>query len=224
MTRVYRELIPVAARSPVSFSALRSFSLPLFALSLAASAAGAQTPAQSGEPWQAPHFSVDPKSLYEAASASVVSEGTNVSVYVEDYNYSFDEQGRMVYTGHYVYKVLTEKGAEGWDSLSVSWEPWHEARPEIRVRVIAPDFSVHTLDPSAITEAPARGGDYKAYSDGKRLTAPFPAIAPGVVVEEEFVERETQPYFSQGHVGKISLVRRRLLWRTAARSLTRPPL
>jgi transglutaminase-like putative cysteine protease/Flp pilus assembly protein TadD len=182
---------------------LRTFTLSLFALILSVSALSAQTPV-AAEPWLAPHFSVDPKALYAAASAPVVSEGTNVAVYVEDYSYSFDEQGRMVYTGHYIYKVLTEKGAEGWDSLSVSWEPWHEARPEIRVRVIAPDFSVHTLDPGAITEAPARGGDYKAYSDGKRLTAPFPAVAPGVVVEEEFVERETQPYFSQGHVGQIS--------------------
>ena len=69
--------------------------------------------------------------------------------------------------GHFIYKVLTQKGAEGWDSLSVGWEPWHEARPMIRARVIAPDFTVHTLDPNTITEAPARGGDYKTYSDGK---------------------------------------------------------
>jgi transglutaminase-like putative cysteine protease len=161
-----------------------------------------QTPA--ADPWQAAHFSVDPKALYEAASAVAAPDGANVAVFADDQSYSFDEAGRMVYTGHYIYKILNEKGAEGWDSLSVSWEPWHEARPEIRVRVIAPDYTVHTLDPGAITEAPARGGDYKAYSDGKRLTAPFPAIAPGVVVEEEFVERDTQPYFAPGRVGRIT--------------------
>ncbi len=55
----------------------------------------------------------------------------------------------------------------------MGWEPWHEARPVIRARVIAPDFTVHTLDPNTITEAPARGGDYKTYSDGKRLRAPL---------------------------------------------------
>ena len=82
--------------------------------------------------------------------------------------------GRTVHVGHFIYKVLTQKGAEGWDSLSVGWEPWHDARPIIRARVIAPDFTVHTLDPNTITEAPARGGDYKIYSDGKRLRAPFP--------------------------------------------------
>ena len=104
-----------------------------------------------------------------------------------------------------VYKVLTQKGAEDWDSLSVAWEPWHEARPVIRARVIAPDFTVHTLDPNTVTEAPARGGDYKTYSDGKRLRAPFPAIAPGVVVEEEYTETETEPLFAPGRVGRVEL-------------------
>jgi hypothetical protein len=108
-----------------------------------------------------------------------VPDGANVVELVEDESYTFDDAGRMAHVGRIVYKVLTQKGAEGWDSLSVGWEPWHEARPVIRARVIAPDFSVHTLDANTITEAPARGGDYKTYSDGKRLHAPFPAIAPG---------------------------------------------
>ncbi|MGC1421222.1 MAG: DUF3857 domain-containing protein, partial [Terracidiphilus sp.] len=86
--------------------------------------------------------------------------------------------------------------------LSVSWDPWHEMRPVIRARVIASDYSEHNLDPSAITEEPARGGDYKTYSDGKRLSAPLPAIAQGVVVEEEFLERETEPFFAPGRVGR----------------------
>jgi len=192
----------------VSYNALHWFRSSILGLLLtiliAASAQAQQTPAPAGDPWQAAHFSVDPKALYEAASAVTTLDGANVAVFADDQSYSFDEAGRMVYVGHYIYKVLNQKGAEGWDSLSVSWEPWHEARPEIRVRVIAPDFTVHTLDPNTITEAPARGGDYKAYSDGKRLTAPFPAIEPGVVVEEEFVERDTQPYFAPGRVGRIT--------------------
>ena len=150
-------------------------------------------------------FSVDPKALYEATSAVPVPEGANVVELVEDETYTFDDAGRMTRVGRIIYKVLTQKGAEGWDSLSVGWEPWHEARPVIRARVIGPDFSVHTLDPNTITEAPARGGDYKTYSDGKRLHAPFPAIAPGVVVEEEYTETETQPLFAQGRVGRIEL-------------------
>ena len=165
---------------------------------------------QAVEPWKAPHFTVEPKALYEAASAVAAPEGANVSILVEDESYTFDEAGRIAHIWHVVFKVLTQKGAEGWDSLSVGWEPWHEARPVIKVRVIAPDFSVHLLDPNAITEKPAREGDYKIYSDAKRLHAPFPAIAPGVVVEEEFVGSETEPIFASGRVGQISFGRERI--------------
>lgn len=160
--------------------------------------------ATSNELWTAPHFSVDPKVLYQAASAVAAPDGTNVTELLDDETYTFDDAGRMVHVGHFVYKVLTQKGAEGWDSLSVGWEPWHEARPIIRARVITPDFAVHTLDPATITEAPARGGDYKTYSDDKRLRAPLPAIAPGVVVEEEYTETETAPVFLPGRVGRIA--------------------
>src|ERR1700722_12625755 len=157
------------------------------------------------DPWAAPDFSVDPKTLYEATSAVPVPDGANVVELVEDERYTFDDEGRMNHVGRIVYKVLTQKGAEDWDSLSVGWEPWHEARPVIRARVIAPDYTVHTLDPNTETEAPARGGDYKEYSDDKRLRAPFPAIAPGVVVEEEYTETETEPLFRPGRVGRVEL-------------------
>ena len=157
----------------------------------------------AAEPWNAPHFSVDPKTLYETASAVAVPDGTDVTELVDDESYTFDDAGRLVHVGHFIYKVITQNGAEEWDSLSVGWEPWHESRPIIRARVIGPDFTVHTLDAKAITEAPARDGDYKSYSDGKRVRAPLPAIAPGVVVEEEYTETETEPLSASGRVGRV---------------------
>ncbi|MGD0831909.1 MAG: DUF3857 domain-containing protein [Terracidiphilus sp.] len=162
------------------------------------------------EVWSAPHFSVDAKTLWQAASAVAAPEGANESILVDDDRYSFDDAGRLTHVGHVVYKVLTQKGAEGWDSLSVDWSPWHEARPTIKVRVIAPDFTVNLLDQKAITEAPTREGDYKEYSDGKTLRAPFPAIAPGVVVEEEYTESETAPFFAPGRVGEVNFGRERI--------------
>jgi hypothetical protein len=161
--------------------------------------------AATADPWSAPHFSIDPKILYQAASAAPAPDGANVTVLCEDEHFTFDDAGRMVHVGHSIYKVLTQKGAEGWDSLSVGWEPWLESRPIIRARVIAPDFTVHTLDANTITEAPARGGDYKTYSDDKRLRAPLPAIAPGAVVEEEYNVTETTPLFAAGRVGRFVL-------------------
>ena len=101
--------------------------------------------------WNAPHFSVPAKDLYDAISQVPVSDGANVVLYDDDESFSFDEAGRLTHVGHYIYKVLTAKGVEAWDSLSVGWDPWHEMRPVIRARVIEPDYSEHNLDPSAIT-------------------------------------------------------------------------
>ncbi len=159
---------------------------------------------QAVEPWNAPHFSVDPKSLYEAATAVAVPDDANLAILEDDESYSFDEAGRIDHVSHFVYKILTQKGAEGADHLTVGWEPWHEARPTLRARVITPDFIEHPLDLNNVTEAPARGGDYKIYSDGKTLRAPFPAISAGVVVEAEFVEHDTETFFASGRAGRVS--------------------
>lgn len=176
-----------------------------FLLSVAASAYSQQ----ALEPWKAPHFSIAPKTLFDAATAMRAPEGTNIAILEDDDTFTFDESGRMTHVGYVVYKVLTQKGAEAWDSIAVGWEPWHQARPEIKVRVITPDYAEHALDPKNINETPAHEGDYKIYSDGKRLRAPFPAIQQGVVVEEEYTERETQPLFAAGHAGWTTFGRER---------------
>lgn len=162
------------------------------------------------EPWKSPHLSIPAKDLYQAASAVEAPEGTNVIVLEDDESFTFDDSGRLTHVGYSVYKVLTQKGAEGWDSFSVGWQPWHQERPEIRVRVIASDLTEHLLDPKTITEGPAREGEYKIYSDAKRIRAPFPAIAPGAVIEEEYTERETEPLFAAGHVGGTTFGRERV--------------
>ena len=150
------------------------------------------------------------KDLYAAGSAVSAPDGTNIVLLEDDESYTFDDAGRLLHMGYIVYKVLTQKGAEGWDAFSVGWQPWRQARPEIRVRVITPDFVEHLLDPKSITEGPDRDDEYKIYSDAKRLRAPFPAIAPGVVVEEEYIEHETEPLFAAGHVGWTTFGRDRV--------------
>ena len=180
---------------------LRRFSTCHFVASLLL-IPGASVFAQQTPIWNAPHFSVPAKELYQAISEVPVSDSANVVLFDDDESFSFDEAGRLTHVGHYVYKILSAKGAEAWDSLSVGWDPWHEMRPVIRARVIEPNYTEHNLDPSAVTEEPARGGDYKTYSDGKRLRAPLPAITVGAVVEEEYLERETEPFFAPGRVGR----------------------
>jgi hypothetical protein len=65
-------------------------------------------------PWTTSHFTIDAKALYEQASKSAAPEGTNVAVLDDEEAYSFDASGRGLYTEYTVYKVLTQRGAEGW--------------------------------------------------------------------------------------------------------------
>src|SRR5580700_1925552 len=152
--------------------------------------------------WTLPHFDAEGVALYKAASAPTPKAGTNVIVLDDEESYVFDAEGKAVRTQYFVYKILTQKGAEGWDSTSLQWEPWHEEKPTIRARVITADGTVHPLDPKTITDSPARDEDDKTYGDSREVRAPLPAIAPGSVVEEEEVVVETSPFFGAGMVAR----------------------
>ncbi len=152
--------------------------------------------------WESPHLSADPKDLYAAAAQANPPADTDVLVINDEAGYVFDEQGKVTATHYLVYKVLTQRGAEGWDSVAISWEPWHEERPVIRARVITEGNVVHELDPKTINDAPTRDTEEKTYSDGRMLRAPLPAIAPGSLVEEEVVTRETPIFAGAGITGR----------------------
>ena len=162
------------------------------------------------EPWNVPHFSIEPQALYSAASESIPPEGMDVTVLDDEESYVFDASGRSVHTVYVVFKVLTQKGAEGWGDISVTWEPWHGERPTLRARVITPDYTVHELEAKTIADTPAREDQSKIYSDRRVIRAPLPAIAPGSVVEQEVVLKQSPPFLGAGAVrlfffGRISV-------------------
>ena len=152
--------------------------------------------------WTAPHFSTDAKVLYEEASEQSALEGTDVTVLDDEESYAFDALGRNLYTAYMVYKISTQRGSEGWSSISVVWEPWHQERPKIRVRVITPDFVVHDLDLKTLTDAPAQDEESNIYSDRRVIRGPLPAVAPGSLVEQEVVVNENTPFFGAGTIGR----------------------
>jgi len=148
------------------------------------------------------HFSADPAALYQSAMATPAPAGADVVVLEDEDTYVFDAQGRRVHTQYVVFRVLTQKGAENWADYSAPWEPWHEERPVLRARVITPDHAVHELDAKTVTDKPAKEDDDQVYSDRRTVQAPLPAMAPGSVVEEESVSKESAPFFGAGTVGR----------------------
>jgi transglutaminase-like putative cysteine protease/Flp pilus assembly protein TadD len=174
-----------------------------------AAQSGVQAGAQTGNgtssggdvpAWNLPRFGEDAGALYKAASEVTTKAGTEVVVLDDEEKYVFDADGKAVHTKYLVYKVLTQGGAEGWDEMSVDWQPWNEEKPTLRARVITPDGAVHVLDQKTISDAPAKDDDEKVYGDTQVRRAPLPAIAPGSVVEEEDVTKESAPFFGAGVV------------------------
>jgi Domain of Unknown Function with PDB structure (DUF3857) len=126
-----------------------------------------------------------------------------VLVLYDEHTFTFDAEGKAVRTKYMVYKVLSQKGVEGWDSVRMQWEPWHEEKPVVRARVITEDYANHALDAKTITDSPASDEDEDEYGDRRVVRGPLPAIAPGAVVEEEITVRETAPLFASGAVKRI---------------------
>ena len=137
-----------------------------------------------------PHFSADPQTLYSAVSDVKSAAGTNAVLLTDEESYVFNDGGHAVHVQYTIYKVLSQKGAEEWGNVSSIWEEWHQARPEIRARVITPDGEVHILDPKTISDSPANEDDRDTYGDRRLIRAPLPAMAVGSVVEEEITSRE----------------------------------
>ncbi len=180
-------------------SALRFGIIEVFLLCTALVSAFA---ASGGEP-EGTHFSSDAAGLYQRVSQVPPAAGADVLFLEDEETVVFDSQGRAVHSRYFLYKILTQKGTEGWGDVSISWGPWHEERPGLRARVITPDGTVHVLDARTITDAPAKENEDNVFSDRRVLRAPLPAIAPGSLVEEELVSTESAPLFAAGTVERF---------------------
>jgi tetratricopeptide (TPR) repeat protein/transglutaminase-like putative cysteine protease len=159
----------------------------------------AAAPARLPEPWEGPAFSASAADLLRAASAYDGGED-GVALLYTDTSYTYDAAGRETYTQRLVYRITDAAAHESWSSIEESWAPWHQERPRLRARVIAPDGTEHTLDPATVTENAASQSSDDMYEDGRVLRAPLPATGPGAVVEQEVLVRDTAPFFEGGVV------------------------
>ncbi len=157
-------------------------------------------PALAQEPWDAPAFTADPAAMLRAASAFPVARDVDVVILFRDDRFYLEADGRSTYTRRMVYRLVTPAGAEGWSAVASEYSPWYEERPSIRARVITSDGAAHSLDPATLGEGPAQEDSDQVYTDRRVLRGPLPAVAPGAVVEEEIVVRETAPLLAAGSV------------------------
>ena len=167
---------------------------PLHVLLLGLWSPAAPAPCEpAAPPWQAA-FAAEAAAIAHAA-AEIDAAGADVAMLLRDDSFSFDEAGRMTHRRRWVYRILEPAGLEDWSVSETGWSPWHQARPEVRVRVIRPDGGERWLDSAELSDLAAE----QAGLDGeRRLVRGRLPVALGTVVEEEVVLRDTRPLFAGG--------------------------
>ncbi len=157
------------------------------------------------EIWSRPAFTVDAATLRQEAETVKAEKHSETTVLLNDLDFSFDEAGKLVTTRRLIYRIENQEGVEHWAETSGRWEAWHQAKPEIKARVITSDGSVHWLDPKTLNDVPVHESAPDTYSDERKYGGPLPAVAPGAIIEEEVVVRDTSPLFSPGTVHRWGL-------------------
>lgn len=186
----------------MAFSSKRSSLCFVVVVLLICTVLGSASAAHANEP-EGTHFSADAAALYQHASQVTPPAGADFIVLEDEEVVVFDAEGKAVRTRYVLYKILTQKGAQEGAAISISWEPWREERPSVRARVITPDNAVHALDGKTITDAPAKENQDNVFSDRRVVRAPLPAVAPGSLVEREYVFRGSAPFLGAGTVERF---------------------
>jgi transglutaminase-like putative cysteine protease/Tfp pilus assembly protein PilF len=160
----------------------------------------------ASDPWNSPPFSLSPETLRQAAAAIKPAKDTDVTVLLAERRFEFDAEGKEVEIYHTIYRIEDEEGVKGWAETSGEWEPWHQAKPEIKARVISPDASVHELDPKTLNDVAVHEDSPDIYTDRRAYGGPLPAVAVGAIIEELLIFRDTAPLFRGGIVDRSVLV------------------
>jgi len=170
----------------------------------------------AAEAWDSAPFAAPAGELLQAASGIRRERPSSVVVLLDERIFVFDEHHRLTRSSRLVYRVDSPEGVERWAASSAHWQPWHQARPTIRARVVTTDGREHLLDQNLLTDAGTRNGN-QVYDDTHTLEGPLPAIAIGAVVEEEITVRDEKPFFAAGsafreYVGRpVPVIRTRIV-------------
>jgi tetratricopeptide (TPR) repeat protein len=155
--------------------------------------------AWAADTWSGPAFTAEVGTLRTFGETVKTAKHAEATVFLNDVNFNFDEAGNLVETRHLIYRIESQDGVQNWSETSGQWDAWHQAKPDIKARVITPDGAVHWLDPRTLSDIPVHQGEPDTYSDERKYGGPLPALAPGAIVEEQVIIRDTAPLFAGGY-------------------------
>lgn|GEM_PF-3774010 len=155
--------------------------------------------------WLAP-FDADPVTLLAEAKAVAANSEGGYAVLLDEVHYSYDEEGRQ--TARYVLAIRldTRAALEEWGHEGVSWDPRHESEAAFRGRIVRPDGTSTTVDPSGWVRSEGRR-DGDLYDDNVFLEGPVAGLSLGCVYVRQWQIAEFEPYFAPGRTKALLHVR-----------------
>ena len=158
-------------------AAPRAVVAPFFLLACLASIP-ASRPCAAAEPWDEP-FAATAAQLLAGANAVSDKDADSAVVLLEEGRFSFDEAGRMTRSYRLVYRITSEDGVDDWGRVETGFAPLHQARPQMKARVVRPSGEEVWLDAATIDDTPT-SDDPDLYDDQRMLRAPLPQLSIGV--------------------------------------------
>lgn len=132
-------------------------------------------------------LAVDPKDHPEQTAFYLLDDGV----------LRLEADGRGTETYRVVMQILRPEAVENYSELQFSWAPKHQKFTLNWARVVRPDGSVVSAEPSQRQESdvPAELGD-PIYSDSKVLRASLSGVEPGTIVDYSWTTEELKPFLA----------------------------
>ncbi len=141
-------------------------------------------------------FEVPPDKLVAAAKAHLASMTDDIPprlLLLDETHWRLEPDGRLVQSVHQIVYVHDEKAVSGMSSVGVSWSPWLEEVPTLKVRVVGPDGTERWLQEDEVAVGSPTQGRDGLFTTDKTVEAPLPGVRTGVVIEQSFDRHPTRP-------------------------------
>ena len=178
----------------------------LLAAAIAALAAAAPLSAQTPRTGKTDDPTVRADSIYRLAVDAAKFPEEDAVFLLDDGVIRLEADGRGTRTYRQIVQILRQSAVERYQEHSFSWSPAHEKLTVNWIRVVRPDGSVVSAEPTHVQEAdvPASTDD-PIYSDQRVRRLSLSGVAPGTIVDYSVTTEELKPFLPRDFLASWSV-------------------
>ena len=180
---------PAHARAAATL--LLSLTLPCVASVVMSAAAHAQAPVitSQGDP------SVSNDTIYSLVVDPADHPDESTVILLDDGVLRYEADGTGTRTFRYVVQILKDDAVEGWSEHSFGFAPDHEKLTINWIRVLRPDGTVISKEPTLVQESDVPAAMRSPiYTERRVIRASLSGVAPGTIVDYSYTREELKPY------------------------------